>query len=104
VLINQVGAGRPWLGLRLVTGEPRRDALGAKVELRRTGAPPLVRLARAAGSYASANDPRVLFGLGEGAAVEVVIVRWPSGRSERFPPPPLGVYTTLAEGEGEPAP
>ena len=104
VLINQVGAGRPWLGLRLVTGEPRRDALGAKVELRRTGAPPLVRLARAAGSYASANDPRVLFGLGEGVSVEAVIVRWPSGRSERFPPPSLGVYTTLAEGEGEPAP
>jgi hypothetical protein len=104
VLVNAVGSPRQWLGLRLVTGAPPRDALGARVELRRAGAPPLVRLARAVGSYASANDPRALFGLGEAAALEAVVVRWPSGRSERFPPPALGGYTTLVEGTGERAP
>jgi enediyne biosynthesis protein E4 len=100
VLINERGNQQRWLGLRLVTGAKPRDALGAQVELRRAGKPALRRRARADGSYASANDPRVLFGLADSGAVEAVVVRWPSGRHERWPAPALGAYTTLAEGSG----
>jgi hypothetical protein len=35
------------------------------------------------GSYQSANDPRLHFGLGTAAQVESVEVRWPSGRVDR---------------------
>ncbi|HEX6903969.1 MAG TPA: CRTAC1 family protein [Thermoanaerobaculia bacterium] len=104
VLINQAGSRRPWLGLRLVTGQPGRDALGARVELRRAGKPPLWRRVRADGSYASANDPRVLFGLGDAAKIEKVVVRWPSGRVEEWKDVPAGTYTTLREGTGAKAP
>ena len=44
-----------------------RDMLGARVEIVRADAPTLWRRARADGSYASANDPRVLVGLGASA-------------------------------------
>ena len=39
----------------------------------------LVREARTASSYMSANDPRVLVGLGEAAVADRVEVRWPTG-------------------------
>jgi enediyne biosynthesis protein E4 len=104
-----VGQDRPWLGLRLVGGEPPRDQLGARAALYRKGAPPLVREARTDGSYASAGDPRVLFGLGRAAGgaaagheVEKLRVRWPSGRVEEWTGLPTLTYTTLREGTGEP--
>jgi hypothetical protein len=103
VLVNQAGARNPWLGLRLLTGKPGRDALGARVGVVRAGAPTLWRRARADGSYASANDPRVLVGLGgnpKGPEVTKVIVKWPGGRVEEWKAPPLNTYTTLREGTG----
>ncbi len=104
VLINQIGNRRPWLGLRLVTGQipgqPGRDALGAVVELYRPGKPVLRRRVHTDGSYASANDPRVLFGLGDAPRVERVVVRWPDGRIEEWKKVAVGAYTTLREGTG----
>lgn len=102
VFLNRVGASRQWLGVRLLTREGR-DALGASVTLERATGAALVRRCRADGSYASANDPRVLFGLGEGgAAVRRLVVRWPSGRLEAFSGVEPGRYTTLHEGKGAP--
>jgi hypothetical protein len=101
VLINQVGNRRPWLGLRLVTGQPGRDALGAVVDLYRPGKPVLRRRAHTDGSYASANDPRVLFGLGDSPQIDKVTVRWPSGRIETWSKVAVGAYTTLREGTGD---
>jgi hypothetical protein len=98
LLINQAGDGRPWLGLRLVSGDGPRDMLGAQVALHRDGAPTLHRRVATDGSYASAKDPRVLFGLAGGEKVTKVVVRWPDGRTEEFPPPPPREYTTLTQG------
>ena len=102
LLLNRVGQEEPWIGFRLVTGDPPRDALGTEVELVRGGAPSLWATVRTDGSYASASDPRVLFGLGSGADVREVRVRWPDGKKERFSSPPAGMYTTLRKGEGSP--
>jgi len=60
----------------------------------------LWRRARADGSYASANDPRVLAGLGESADPITVRVIWPSGRTESWADVPIDRYTTLTEGSG----
>ena len=98
VLLNKVGAAKPWLGLRLLTG--KRDAYGAKVEIRRPGMPALWRRVRADGSYLSANDPRILVGLGDTSTIEGLTVHWPDGKQESFPIPPLRQYTTLVEGSG----
>ncbi len=106
LLVNQVGHRRSWLGLRLVGGEggtPPRDMLGALVAVERAGRPTLWRRVRTDGSFASANDPRVLFGLGDGPQVDAVRVRWPGGRDEIWTDVPTGRYTVLRRGEGQPA-
>ncbi len=99
LLENRVGNANPWLGLALVDRHGRRT--GARVERLRPGAPSLWRRARAEGSYASANDPRVLLGLGDEAGPQRVRVHWPSGAVEAWSGLAPGRYHTLREGEGE---
>jgi hypothetical protein len=103
LLMNNLGGKAHWLGLRLLTGKPGRDALGARVEILRPGQKSLWRRVRADGSYASANDPRVLAGLADLPAVSGVVVHWPSGRIEAFAAGAVKVdaYTTLREGTGK---
>jgi enediyne biosynthesis protein E4 len=98
IFLNKVGASRPWVGLRVLTG--KRDAYGAKVELIRKGARTLWRRVHSDGSYMSANDPRLLIGLGEASEIDAVVVHWLDGTEERFPPPALRTYTTITQGSG----
>ena len=102
LLINRSGSTTSWVGLRLVGNDGRRDMLGARVGLVRPGMPVLWRRARSDGSYASAGDPRILFGLGDSdAPIEQVDVQWPSGRAESFRGIEPERYTTLVEGRGQ---
>ena len=117
LLINRIGSRHHWLGLRLVggstslTAEPehrrrvgqtghRRDMVGTRVAVTLANGSIVWRRARADGSYASANDPRVVVGLGESSAPVSVRVIWPSGRVETWSDVPADRYTTLGEGEG----
>ncbi len=100
LLLNQAAGGRHWLGLRLLGEDGRRDQLGARVEVGLTGGRTLHRRARADASYCSANDPRVLVGLGEEAAVERVRVAWPDGSEETFEGLRVDAYQTLRQGTG----
>ena len=99
LLINRIGNRRHWLGLRLV-GAGGRDMLGARVAVRRPGEPTLWRRARSDGSYASANDPRVLVGLGDSDVRPAVEVRWPDGRTETWEDVEVDRWTTLEQGTG----
>ena len=100
LLVNEVGHLREWIGLRLVGRETPRDMLGARVEVVMPDGSTRWRRARADGSYASANDPRVIVGLGEWVGAFSVRVTWPSGAVEEWDGLPSGRYTTLTEGEG----
>jgi hypothetical protein len=99
LLVNNVGNRSHWLGLRLVAG--KRDALGARVEIARQGAPSLWRRVRSDGSYASANDPRILAGLGDSAAPVTLRVRWPDGRTEQWTDVAVDRWATLEQGTGK---
>jgi tetratricopeptide (TPR) repeat protein len=99
LLLNAVGQHAHWLGLR-VLDRRGRDALGARVEVRRRGGPTLWRSVRTDGSYASASDPRVLVGLGSEGAVEQVRVHWPDGAVETWRGLATDAYTTLRQGSG----
>jgi hypothetical protein len=101
LLINNIGNRRHWLGLRLVGAKTPRDMVGARVAVMRSSGPALWRRARADGSYASANDPRVLVGLGDSSEPPRVRVLWPSGRTEEWASVAIDRYTTLKEGEGK---
>ena len=82
LLLNESGNRNHWLGLRLI-GKQGRDLLGTEVEIVIKGRV-LRRRVRTDGSYLSANDPRVLIGLGNVTRVESVRVRWPDGRVGEF--------------------
>jgi hypothetical protein len=99
LLLNQLPR-RHWIGLRLV-GTGGRDMLGARVEITRKGAPSLWRRARADGSYASANDPRIVVGLGDSTESPNVRVIWPDGTVETWAGVAIGRYTTLKQGSGK---
>jgi hypothetical protein len=100
LLINQIGSRSHWLGVRLIGGRARRDMVGALVTVTRQDGSSLWRRARSDGSYASANDPRVLVGLGTSDAAVQVRVTWPNGRAETWSAVTPDRYTTFVEGEG----
>ena len=92
--LNEVGNRNHWLGLRLV-GNTGRDMIGAKVEIVISKDRVLRRRVRTDGSYLSANDPRVLAGLGAFDRVQSVRVRWPDGTTEEFKDVVIDKYNTL---------
>ena len=104
LLVNRLGNRQHWLGLRLVGSEDSpRDMLGARVAVMRDDTPTIWRRARSDGSYASANDPRVLIGLGELATAPRIRVEWPSGVMEEWEDLAVDRWTTLREGTSDAA-
>lgn len=100
VLLNQLnqlkkGGDRHWLSVRLQAAAGNRDGIGAVVTVRRAGAKPLTRFVHTDGSYLSASDPRLHFGLGTSRAVESLTVRWPDGRAETLQNPPIDRLLTI---------
>jgi hypothetical protein len=100
LLINDVGARNHWVGLRLV-GRSGRDMLGARVGVTGGSGATAWRRVRTDGSYASANDPRVLVGLGSSSERPRVEVRWPDGTRETWQAVEVDRWTTLKQGEGQ---
>ena len=98
VLRNVASAHTPsrWVGIRLV-GRDHRDVVGSTVIID-TGARKLHRYAKGSGSYLSANDPRLLFGLGADGEVRSVTVKWSWGQTQTFANLEPGAYWELHEG------
>ena len=107
VLINQAAPrGRGWVGvdLRLApTGEAPagRRALGAWLGVLENGEPRRWRRFHTDGSYASANDPRLVFAAPTGS-LPTLIARWPDGVTETFRTEKTGEYVSLVRGRGSP--
>ena len=99
LLVNVVGQDSGWIGLRLVTADGRRDALGSLVRVALDDGRMITRRVRAQWSYASSSDPRVLVGLGA-AGIEDVRVTWLGGGEESFGPLSPRTYHELRQGQG----
>ena len=78
--------------------------LGSRITLVTREGRHLVRRSRTEASYISANDPRVLFGLGTTSGVDRVEVTWPDGTTEQWVKLSTGQYHSLIQGTGEPVP
>ncbi len=98
---NQTPRGH-FLTFQLEGTRSNRDAVGAVVTVTAGG-----RSRRAwrygGGSYQSASDPRVHFGL-DGNTVEQVEVHWPSGQIDRFGALKIDRGYRLREGDTTPTP
>jgi enediyne biosynthesis protein E4 len=90
-----------WLTLRLVGTRSNRSAIGARVRALAGGGWQTQEV-RGGGSYASQNDLRVHFGLGDAARVERLEVRWPNGLEEEWPDLAVDRVLTFREGTGAP--
>jgi enediyne biosynthesis protein E4 len=86
LLLNQSvenGGKNHWLSVAVRQPATNRFALGAWIGVERTGKPTLWRRVRTDGSYLSARDPRVHFGLGDSPAITALVIEWPDGQRER---------------------
>ena len=101
LLLNEVGARQHWLQIRLRGVKSNRDAMGARVGVLREEQRPLWRRAHTDGSYLSANDIRVHFGLGQTPKLKGVMVEWPSGTKEVWHDVSADRILTLREGSGK---
>ena len=104
ILKNEAAVGNParWLGIKLV-GKDNRDVVGTTVVLQ-GDTRRLTRFAKGGGSYLSASDQRILFGLGTSEKFGRLTVKWSWGAEQHFDNLAPGSYWELREGEKEPRP
>jgi hypothetical protein len=81
-LHNRTEGRGHFIRFRLEGTRSNRDAVGARVTIRCAGRRRISERV-GGGSYQSANDPRLHFGLGPSTRVDAFEVRWPSGRVDR---------------------
>jgi hypothetical protein len=95
---NQVAPDRQWIAFDL-TGSCRgeaaappcsnRSAIGARVEVFWNGRQQVQEVSGGSG-FCAQNQRRLHFGLGAGASVDRVVIRWPSGKTQELKAPPTG--------------
>jgi hypothetical protein len=93
--------GKAYLVVELIgSGPGGRDAVGAMVEVE-AGAAKLRRWRVGGGSYLSAGDHRLHFGLGAVERIAALRVTWPDGTVEPItPPPPPNSRVRIEKGKG----
>ena len=78
ILHNETSSLHHWLSLRLVGHKSNRDGIGAGIKLVSSKGAQFATVSTA-GSYLSASDKRVHFGLGPESSAQSIEIRWPSG-------------------------
>ncbi len=82
LLRNEGGNQNHWIELDLRGTKSNRDAIGARVKLISESGKIQYRTVSTAGSYASANDRRLSFGIGKEKTIRQINIRWPSGTDQ----------------------
>jgi tetratricopeptide (TPR) repeat protein len=100
---NRTRRSGRFVTLRLEGTTSNRDGVGALVSVTAGGRRQVAQRI-GGGSYMSANDSRLHFGLGTSDCVEKVEVRWPSGKTDRWLSLPAGTGYSLREGDPKPRP
>jgi hypothetical protein len=99
LLRNEAPMPGHWLRIKTVGTKSNRDGFGARVEITANGTTRYAEV-RAGSSFESSNDPRVHFGLGSAARVDSGLIRWPSGRVDKFGPEAADQELVVEEGRG----
>jgi len=99
LLRNDGGNANHWLTIQLIGTKSNRDGTGASLKLTSEGFVH-VEQAKGGGSYMSASDPRIHFGLGKRTKIEKLEITWPSGQVDRLSNLPIDQIITVKEGAG----
>jgi hypothetical protein len=99
LLRNDGGNANHWLEVLLIGTRSNRDGIGASLKLTSGD---FVRVEQSKGgmSYMSANDPRILFGLGKRAKIDSLEITWPSGQVDKLMNIPADQIIAVKEGTG----
>ena len=103
LLRNQSASANHFLTLALEGTDSNRDAVGARVAVTVSGKTQ-VAARFGGGSYLSASDHRLHFGLGPAPKVDRVEVTWPSGRRDCYQGLAADAGYRLREGAAAPKP
>jgi enediyne biosynthesis protein E4 len=98
VLENQGSHGH-WLTLSLVGHKSNRDGIGAEVKMVSASGMAQYATVSTTGSYLSASDRRVHFGLGTDSSARSIEIHWPSGIVQRMENVPANQILTVNEPE-----
>ena len=101
-LLLNTAQDRRWLGLRLLE-RSGRDAIGAGVTMRLADGRTIMRRVRVDGSYLSASDPRLLFGLDQSTTSGELVITWPDGSCEYRSGLAVNQYHQIVHGEDQTA-
>lgn len=96
LLLNETPEKGDWLALRLIGRASPRDATAAHVVLH-TSQGDLLRHLTGGGSYLSAHEPRLHWGLAPGVRPQSATIVWPSGRTQDVPIEAAGQVVTVIE-------
>jgi hypothetical protein len=95
---NHVDPGNEWIEFQLTGRSSNRSAIGAEVRLFWNHQEQLQEVSGGSG-FCSQNSRRLHFGLGKGAKVDRVEIRWPSGRVQNINSPELDQVHNIQEPE-----
>jgi len=79
MLLHNQGSSNHWLTINTIGTASNRDGIGARLHLVSESGGSQYATVTTGGSYFSANDRRVHFGLGRDHAVRSLEIAWPSG-------------------------
>ena len=84
---------------KLVGTKSNRAAINARLTIHAAGITQLDEV-RAGGSYLSQHDLRLHFGLGTATKIDLIEVRWPTGKTESLKDVAADKMYTITEGQG----
>jgi hypothetical protein len=84
VTLRNTGNGNSWLMIDTVGTVSNRAGIGAQIRLVAESGAEQFGLVSTAGSYLSASDKRVHFGLGTATKAKLLEITWPSGVVQRI--------------------
>ena len=99
LLRNDQGDANHWITIRLAGASGNPNGIGARLTAT-SGDLVQTRELRGSRSYLSQSQLRICLGLGKRSQLDVLAVRWPSGRTERFGPFAANQAISLVEGKG----
>jgi hypothetical protein len=98
VYANTVAPGRHWIAFDLEATASNRSAIGARVEVHWNGRRQVQEVSGGNG-FSSQNQRRLHYGLGAATAVDRVVIRWPSGRTDTIERPEVDRIHRVREGQ-----
>ncbi len=99
ILRNEGGDGNHWVTFELAAKKGNRLAIGGRVKVV-TGDVTQIEEIRSGGSYLSQNDLRLHFGIGKFTKIDLLEIRWASGKVETIKDIRADKFYSVLEGEG----